>query len=948
MSKNSQIRKINLKANCDLSNYQMDVHDYEGFCECNSLFLNKRLQSWYTRPKGGSELPGGLRVETTSEQFRFYRNSTFVGAISRYYTKLDSWDGNVMFPSYFTNPYPQGKEKVLLRKNHNSVIQYANDQSQRIFPLSNGWYIISDSNGNVTIYNDNDLPIVTRNDMGSDTVICGYYSAENQVFRVGRSYGYATLTLYAGDILVTSGNGGYAFIYNINSRQYRYDALYIRNEEGGFSATSSDKETLCYLYKTKSVYGISALVCVLDNNVYLQLVMPWGLTGDARTYRLIGLNGEQLLSEQYSGVIYNNRLDLVKTSYDSYGGKSYRLQFICGTHTNDYEAMVSNLAFYAEFHNYSSRLGNGGFAVNFVNNVAENIAYNYHKLIYIEGTENAGALLTEIKQYTDDTVYFTKNGINQKITIAKADSWEEICTNIGNTYLIFSTITYNNALYIPSLTWFCSCDDWNNRLLWRVKDWTNFESLANSRINQNWQTKTYPVTVSAQYASDIQRVAVTGLNMAPYSSSNTWNGKDVIYDASGNPVYTGGWTTGHSLDGYYYPQSYSVNTSGMTSFWYDDVTPYTAPDGVNYDMFMADVAAGMLGSLHKKGYVNKTGFHSDPDATAFVDPAQTNYQDTPPLLGTTYLVFTGSMITIIDSVSYYLMTNSNMGQNVIIYQTADVAQLSASDKQFVINGSLYTYRAQSQRITDLNNRWVCDTKMFHYIGFSSHYAYFYCDFDKGLYAFNGDNTMTRLTTIERYNIKYTASGNASQLDTLNFPSIDLVLFNLYTAVGIIYGEQFAIIKTGNIESWSIDESRGLIAINGIYYSLILENIQAGYGGTVERLPIEIETEFYGDSQNEDNVINDTVYITVDNLNNAVSGAVEIQVLLLQNGKVLKTEPKKISLKTEDFEQNMALIKFQPEMQEAKGFRLKIKSDYEISELKIGTGQGAINQTINRI
>jgi hypothetical protein len=208
--------------------------------------------------------------------------------------------------------------------------------------------------------------------------------------------------------------------------------------------------------------------------------------------------------------------------------------------------------------------------------------------------------------------------------------------------------------------------------------------------------------------------------------------------------------------------------------------------------------------------------------------------------------------------------------------------------------------------------------------------------------------MTRLTTIERYNIKYTASGNASQLDTLNFPSIDLVLFNLYTAVGIIYGDQFAIIKTGNIESWSIDEARGLIVINGTCYSLILENIQAGYGGTVERLPIEIETEFYGDSQNEDNIINDTVYITVDNLNNAVSGSVEIQASLLQNGKILKTEPKKISLKTEDFEGNMALVKFQPEMQEAKGFRLKIKSDYEISELKIGTSQGAINQTTNRI
>lgn len=949
MADNLMIRKIDLHSNCDLSNYDVDVHDYEGFKNCNSLFLNKRLQTWYKRPAEDSRVIGNYRIYKNGNNFDLYNGATLKGSVSRYYYKLEEWNGSTTNVAQLKNPYPQGKEKVLCKLASNEVIQQASS-SQRITSLSNGWYIVSNSSGLVDIYDNNDNLKVSRSNMGSNTVISGYYASGAQTFEVGRSYGLARLSLNAGDILVTSGNGLKAFIYNVNTQAFRYDALYIKNNEGDFSATSSDSETLCQLSASQSVYGISALVCVLGGVLYMQLVMPWGLMGDARTYHLIGrmTSGTvtQLLSTQYNGTSYNNTLSLTQTSSDSYGGKAFKLIFKCGSHSTEYTTTTSALRHYVEFHNYSIKLS-AGFAINFVNNVAQNIADNYKKLINIEGNENSSGVLTDIINYGLDSssrgfIIFKKNNKYYRISCALAEDWHEVVQIVRNDYLVFNTTTYLNAFYIPGERWFCSCDDWNNRLIWRVKNDTNFEGFVNSRLNQNWQTLTYPVSVSDQNASIISRYAVTGLNMTAYPSSATWDGSSVIYDSSGNPVYTGDWAQGHSLNGYYYPGAWTVNTAGMTPFYYSG--SYTAPAGVQYTVFMADTSGGTLGALHKVGVATSSGFTAGTGAESFIDPQNYNYQLNCPLLDAQYYIFTTTGIVIIDGESYALLQNTNMGNFVLLYNSLGTVIVTAEDKQFVINGSVYTYRAQAQRIVDSNNKWVCETQLFHYIGFSSQYAYFYCDFDKGLYIFCGDNTMQRIAVIERYSIRY----SAAEVDTLNLPSIGLILLNLNVAVGVIYGDQVAIIETGYINNWRLDNVLGAILINDTYYSLILENLQSGYTGEISRLPVKIETNFFGDSENESNVINECVYLTIDNLNGIDEGNVKLKVEVLQNNKVVKSEEKSVYLSGNDFTENMAQVKYQPKIQEGRGFKLYVESDFEVSEMKFATAPGALNQTTKRI
>lgn len=981
MSKNSQVRKIDLRANVDLANYRMDVHDYEGFCGCNSLFLNKRIQNWYTRSRGSSDVTGDLRIEANGDMFELWRGNTKLGQVDRNYYKLESYEGDTTRQAEVKNPFPQGKDKYIARKNSSEKIFEINETEKNITSLYNGWYVVFEETDFATvkcyIYNQNDNLIKNfslSGDLWEKTSAQAYYSPSAQTLfkeiHISGSMGPAntlklSLTLNIGDILITSKNE--ACIYNVFSGETRYNALNFKLYHGddvSVDLTSSDSNTLKFLEK-EGIDSSSANLWVYNNNIYVQFLYKY--TGHSIYTYIINLSTNEVLRSRDRDYVNSDNVgSLLYVGSDSYGIRQYKLVYKIikknepSTVYYNYEILqappVDALIFYTEVHNFSKLIdiGSHDFTINFVNNVARDISHNYKKLVNIEGNEDANGVLTDIIDYGYEEgqsyyiwLIFKKGNVYYKLSLAYAESWEEVVTKVGSDYLIFNTTTYNNAYYIPGNKWFCSCDDWNNRLTWRVKDSTNFEGLVNSRLNQNWQTKNYPVSVSDQLASVISRYAVTGLNMAAYPSSATWDGSSVVYDSSGNPVYTGDWAQGHSLNGYYYPLTWEINTAGMTSFYYD--SDYTAPAGVAYDVFMADTSGGTLGALHKVGYADSTGFHSDPDSgTQFIDPSEGNYQFNCPLLDTTYLIFTTQAIAIIDNMSYILMNNVNMGNFVLLYREQDVATLTSDDRQFVINGSVYTYRAEAQRILDSNNRWVCDTHLFHYVGYSSRCAYFYCDFDKGLYAFSGDNTMNRLATVEKYNIRYSVGGDSAMLDTLNFPSLDLVLINLFTAVGVIYGDQFAVIDTGNITNWSIDDRRGLILINGVYYSLILANIQAGYTGEIGRLPIKIDTEYYGDPNNEDNTITDTVYLMIDNLNGVLNGNVKLRADVLQNNKVVKTEEKIFNLKSSDFNENIAQIKYQPKVQEGRGMKLYIESDYEISEMKFAAAPGAVNQTTKRI
>ena len=451
--------------------------------------------------------------------------------------------------------------------------------------------------------------------------------------------------------------------------------------------------------------------------------------------------------------------------------------------------------------------------------------------------------------------------------------------------------------------------------------------------------------------------------MHAYDSSATWDGFETVYDSSGNVIDTSFWEYGHSLAGYYYALTYITLPNSITPFYVDE--NYSCPVYLDqnlierkqeYTVFFPANAPFDSGNvdLSKQGDLSVDGFDVDPDTGYIFAVPEDNsqYQRIPALLDTQYLVYLNSIVIIRKDGNYIGMWDARIANYVLIFLNESESEpIKKGDSVFVINGIQYTYFAESSRIVDYNGNFVCNADLLQYVGFSTKCAYFYCEFDRAIYVFEGDNSVRKLVPMERYKPSLSVYEDVEAIDTLNIPSIDIVIVNLDTAVLILYGEQYVILETGTVNSWSIDEQRGTFIINGIMYSLnksalAFGNIEAN---EITPIPIAIETQLFGDPENETNMINDCLYLTVDNLQNVANGTVKIKAVGLCNGKIVKADEKEMKLKNEDFnELSQLLIKFQPKIQEAKGLKFYIESDFEIAEMKVGTSAGAMNQTTKRI
>ena len=980
MALNSMIRKIPLLGNCDLTNFHSDIHDYEGFETDNSLFLNKRKVNWWKRNVSGGEIGGGLRGVVNGNYFDVYKDNDFIGKISRQYYKLDSglsadaWRSETL--QKVQNPFPADGNEVINIKG--KVLEGYNKKYTTIEKCGN-YYFVAKFNDNrdreITVYdsNMNLYDTITGFGLVSSEYVDFFYRENGYSFSYTFSdttWEHPTLsfTLPAGFVYIyfyatnnparTSG-----FIYDIaNKRLYKnYERQFLTcswvDYSGTYSGASGSGETSI----SYGNQGIKYDFFVLNNNLYIALYNYF--TGYDTREEKLWLNSGIVHSRSYSDSgIKSNGFNL--TRIDT--GSSYLQRRLLKNNTQgqfQQEFQTPYRQYVREIYNYSKKFG--PWTVNFTNNEADNIAHNYKKLYEIEEDEDSDHYVNAIDGYNDTYIYFHYGSDYFRISIQTADNFADVVKSLNNVYYIFNTVSYLNAYYSSGNDWFCSCDDWNDRAQW----YTDNDDIKNvqltTRLNNNWQTKTDVVSVSDQIAPNLTIVAVRPdtTTMHAYDSSATWDGFETVYDSSGNVIDTSSWEYGHSLAGYYYALTYITLPNLITPFYVDE--DYTCPVYLDqnlierkqeYTVFVPTNAPFGSGDmdLSKQGDLSVDGFDVDPDTGYIFAVPEDNsqYQRIPALLDTQYLVYLNSIVIIRKDGNYIGMWDARIANYVLIFLNESESEpIKKGDSVFVINGIQYTYFAESSRIVDYNGNFVCNADLLQYVGFSTKCAYFYCEFDRAIYVFEGDNSVRKLVPMERYKPSLSVYEDVEAIDTLNIPSIDIVIVNLDTAVLILYGEQYVILETGTVNSWSIDEQRGTFIINGIMYSLnksalAFGNIEAN---EITPIPIAIETQLFGDPENETNMINDCLYLTVDNLQNVANGTVKIKAVGLCNGKIVKADEKEMKLKNEDFnELSQLLIKFQPKIQEAKGLKFYIESDFEIAEMKVGTSAGAMNQTTKRI
>ena len=990
MALNSMIRKVPLLGNCDLTNFKTEIHDYEGFEQDNSFFLNKRKVNWWKRDVSSGEIGGGLSGAVNGEYFDVYKDNSFIGKVSRQYYKkesvsADAWRNETL--QTVTNPYPADDNVAITVKN--KII----GKNENLFVEQCGDYVFvadtsNSSEAQIKVYDSNNnlydsFSIAPYNQQRNFSYVGFFYRAsgysfsytfssswKNPTFSFNLPAGYVYINLQAAD-------GAYkeAYIYNLATKELFFNSTlsyrWLTVDEGftNFDSYASAYNSGAAGKRRVSIdYGYQYLyydICAVNNNLYIQ-IYNWFSGYSTNELKLFFNSG--LIDTRAPGQTQDPALGLEKgvvvanSEQISYNFKAYSDDEATAVYYERTYALPAG-KFTRKIYNYSKKYGK--WAVNFVNNEAKDIAHDYKKLFEIEGNEENG-VVTAIDGYNDTYIYFHYGSDYYRISIATADNFADIVQSLNNVYFIFNTVSYLNAFYSGGNDWFCSCDDWNDRVQWYVNSDDYKDVQTTSRLNNNWQTLTDVVSVSDQIAPNLVKIAVTPdlTTLTAYDVSATWDGESIIYNSSGNVVDTSSWSYGDSLAGYYYAVTYISEPAKILPFYLDE--NYTCPEYLDenltskkqkYNVYFPVNPPYDSGatSLAKEGYLTVDGFTVQVDeGDEFTIPdSNSEYQRTPALCDTTYLVYTASVIIKNKGGNYTGLLVSSLGGiwTLIFQNKSETDPLQQGDAVFVINGVEYSYRAESNRILDFNGSYVCNTYLMKYVGFSTHCAYFYSEWDKAVYLFEGDNTLKKFVPLERYELAYSVYEDVAKIDVLNISSLDVVIVNLDTAILILFDSQYVIIETGKVNAWSIDETRGTFIVNGVMYSLVKSALNYGNvnDNEITAIPIKIETQFYGNPDNETNTINDCVYIKVDNLMSITSGSVKVKAVGLCNNKIVEAEEKTVTLRTEDFNSlSECLIKYQPKLQECKGFKLYIESDFEIAELKIGTSQGAINQTTKRI
>lgn len=978
MANDSLIRKIDLHGNVDLTNFHADIHDYEGFEKDNSLFLNKRKINWWKRYIGEGEIGGGLRGTVNGSYFDVYKHDSFLGKISRQYYKKEvvsstDWQNETL--SQITNPYPEGD-------NYIAAIPGAGlfDKTDSYFPrkLNNGWYALAHGKY-IYLYNASGVlqktitaPLLSGEEFKSlqiyiaeEDITFSTTASKTTIIFPGPGSVRADLNLKAGDILLMTYHegsawgqwGGNVYRTNLNGdfqgtlKLYSDGDLWGTKTVGHYAISSGTAES-------HSMYAFIQLA-IIDNDIYLGVELEAYSGG----YTQINKNNESIYYTTQANGGSVSRRNQFYMQQNSYSGRFHNYKFYInqdsvGIYNYDWILEPKNTVI--TMHNYSKTYGK--WVINYSENKALNIAHNYKKLFELEGNEDASGILTDIDGYNDTYIYFHYGSDYYRISIQTATNFEDVVTSLNNVYYIFNTTSYHNAYYSAGNDWFCSCDDWNDRGVFVPETDEVDYCWVTSRLNNQWQNSNNVESVSDQMAPIQKYLSITVNTIEAFSVGATWDGITNVYDYEKNLV-NDSLSVGDSLLGYYYATSYKTNPNNLQLYFID--SDYTCFSGLDenletispeYTVYFNEIDdLDTPQSLVQQGYISINGFTIQADSSnifAIPDSVE-DYQLIPCLLGVSYYVFTTSIVINMGAGAFIGMTSASLGGIwVLIYlNKTETDPLNLGDSVFVINGVEYTYRAKANRIIDYTGAWVCNTYLMKYIGYSTTCAYFYSEFDRAIYIFEGDNSLKKIAPLEKYTPQFRVYNDVGQVDTLNITSLNVVIVNLDTAFLVLFDNQIVVIECDTINQWSIDESRGTFIVNGVMYSLIKSKL--AYGNYLENeisaLPIEIETQLYGDPDNEKNIINDTVYLTVDNLMNLSTGAVTIQAIGLQNQKLLKTEEKTFYFKTEDFNGlSQCLIKYQPKLQECKGFKLKISSDFEIAELKIGTSQGAMNQTTKRI
>lgn len=294
---------------------------------------------------------------------------------------------------------------------------------------------------------------------------------------------------------------------------------------------------------------------------------------------------------------------------------------------------------------------------------------------------------------------------------------------------------------------------------------------------------------------------------------------------------------------------------------------------------------------------------------------------------------------IIDNNHSYLQVFANTTKPV--FAVNFVSQLEGVEAAFIIqgqyfvliSGSIYRYDPSTSAISAIVN--VGDMIL---LGYTPYQALFFSKTNRTIYTFVGDNTLSFLTQADEIEQIYSSVYNPNTCSIYVLASSGIYIFGNDQLLRLDF--------RGYTRGYSLGLGAAFVSdTDTMFISYTRDNKPSWVQNDMKRIPIELETKFYGEGNNIKSV-NDCVYIRLyDEYKGA--GKVTLKCQTLNEGTWV-SEEKTFDITSEMWDKvhKTLFLRYQPKYQEGAGFSVSIKSPFCIASLDISETPQTVQNSKN--
>lgn len=341
----------------------------------------------------------------------------------------------------------------------------------------------------------------------------------------------------------------------------------------------------------------------------------------------------------------------------------------------------------------------------------------------------------------------------------------------------------------------------------------------------------------------------------------------------------------------------------------------------------------------KGGKIYTNGVSTSYQNQKLVD---TNYAFSFTLIPSIFAKFISGFINqgiILDNNHSYLQVFANTTKP--IFAINFVSQLEGVESAFIIqgqyfviiNGAIYRYDPATSTISAVIN--IGDMTL---LGYTPYQALFFSKTNRTVYTFVGDNTLSLLVQADEIEQIYSSVYNPNTCSIYVLASSGIYIFGS--------DQLLRLDITGYTRGYPLGLGAAFVSdTDTMFISYTRDNKPAWVQTDMKRIPIELETKFYGEGNNIKSV-NDCVYIRLyDETKGA--GKVVLKCQTLNEGTWV-SEEKTFDINSEMWDKvhKTLFLRYQPKYQEGSGFSVSIKSPFCIASLDISETPQTVQNSKN--